>query len=153
MQQARASTKPDPYALLKVGNKTHQTKVLMRTIHPVWEEGFTFLVANPDNDSLFINIVDQKTGNEIGQLIYKLKNLANKANLVISKEPYTLLKAGPESKVVMSMHLRVSLRRYTYFRVIFAKRRFTIIFLTCCMTQVILTLLVLLILFWFLPSY
>ncbi|KAJ8920620.1 hypothetical protein NQ315_004759 [Exocentrus adspersus] len=107
LPQARSSTKPDPYAVLKVGNNTQQTNVLMRTIHPVWEQGFTFLVANPENDSLFLSIMDQKTSTEIGNLIYKIKNIGNKANLVISKEPFALLKSGPESKVVLSMHLRI----------------------------------------------
>lgn len=80
----------------------------MRTIHPVWEQGFTFLVSNPENDSIFLTIMDQKTNTEIGNLVYKIKNLGNRTNLEISKEPFTLQKAGAESKVVMSMHLRVS---------------------------------------------
>ncbi|KAJ8965164.1 hypothetical protein NQ314_004307 [Rhamnusium bicolor] len=107
LPQARMSTKPDPYAVLKVGNKTQQTNVLMRTIHPVWEQGFTFLVTNPENDSLFLSIMDHKTSTEIGQLIYKIKNICNKTNLEVSKEPFSLLKAGPDSKITWSMHLRI----------------------------------------------
>lgn len=107
LPQARASTKPDPYAVLKVGNSTQQTNVLMRTIHPVWEQGFTFLVSNPENDSMFLSIMDQKTSTEIGNFIYKIKNLGTRTNLEMSKEPFGLLKSGPESKVVMSIHLRI----------------------------------------------
>ncbi|KAJ8961096.1 hypothetical protein NQ318_008772 [Aromia moschata] len=107
LPQARASTKPDPYAVIKVGNKTQQTNFLMRTIHPVWEHGFTFLVANPENDSIFLSIIDHKTSSEIGNLVFKIKNLCNKVNLEISKEPFTLTKSGPDSKLIWSVHLRI----------------------------------------------
>ncbi|XP_060517308.1 extended synaptotagmin-2 isoform X1 [Cylas formicarius] len=107
LPQARMSTKPDPYVVLRVGSQTKKTNVLMRTIHPVWEQGFTFLVANPENDTLNLSIMDQKTNSEIGQLVYKIKNLSNKANLEISKEPFGLIKSGPDSKILWSMHLRI----------------------------------------------
>ncbi|CAH1990508.1 unnamed protein product [Acanthoscelides obtectus] len=105
------STKPDPYAVIKVGNKTQQTNVLMRTIHPVWEQGFTFPVVSPDNDSVFVTIMDHKTGNEIGQLIYKIKNILTNKDMEISKEPFALLKSGPESKLIWSIHLRILKRK------------------------------------------
>lgn len=102
------STKPDPYAVLKLGNQSQRTDVQMRTIHPVWEKPFTFFVSNPENDSLFLSIMDQKTQTEIGQLVFKLKNLCDKTNLEINKEPFHLLRAGPDSKVTWSLRLRVS---------------------------------------------
>ncbi|XP_056640030.1 extended synaptotagmin-2 isoform X1 [Diorhabda sublineata] len=107
LPQARMSTKPDPYAVLRVGNNIQQTKVLMRTINPVWEEGFTFLINNPENDTLFLSVMDQKTSSEIGQLNLKIKTIASKQDLVMNKEPFSLLKSGPESKVIWSIHLRI----------------------------------------------
>ncbi|XP_044268241.1 extended synaptotagmin-2 isoform X2 [Tribolium madens] len=107
LPQARASTKPDPYAVLKVGNTTKETKVLERTIHPVWEQGFSFLVANPESDTLYLTITDRKTTNELGHVTYNIGNLAKKTKMEIYKEPFSLLKSGPESKVIWSMHLRV----------------------------------------------
>ncbi|XP_074032959.1 extended synaptotagmin-like protein 2 [Leptinotarsa decemlineata] len=107
LPQARMSTKPDPYAILTVGNHSKQTKVLMRTIHPVWEEGFTFLLPNPENDTLLLSVMDQKTGTEIGHLNFKIKSLSDKTNLEMYKEPFSLLRAGPESKVVWSLCLRI----------------------------------------------
>ncbi|XP_049822259.1 extended synaptotagmin-2 [Aethina tumida] len=107
LPQARASTKPDSYAVLRVGNSTQQTGVQMRTIHPVWEQGFTFLVPNPESHSLYLSIMDQKTNTEIGQLTYKISSLSTKENLEVKKEPFALLKSGPESKIVWSMHLRI----------------------------------------------
>lgn len=80
----------------------------MRTGDPVWEQGFTFLVANPESDTLYINVVDQKTGQELGSFVYNLSALADKKSLEITKQPFALAKSGPESKVVLSMRLKVS---------------------------------------------
>ncbi|RZB39110.1 C2 domain containing protein [Asbolus verrucosus] len=91
LPQARSSTKPDPYAVLKV----------------VWEQGFTFLVANPESDTLYLTIIDQKTTNELGQIAYNISKLSKKTKMEICKEPFSLLKSGPESKIVWSMHLRI----------------------------------------------
>ncbi|KAL1497143.1 hypothetical protein ABEB36_008149 [Hypothenemus hampei] len=107
LPQARMSTKPDPYATLRVGSVTKETEHKMRSIHPVWEQGFTFLVANPENDTFYLTILDKKTNSEIGQFNFKIKSLSDKSNLQIIKEPFSLFKSGPESKIVLSMHLRI----------------------------------------------
>lgn len=85
----------------------------MRTDNPVWEQGFTFLVANPDSDTLYVKIVDQKTGQELGNLVYNLSSLADKKDLEVRQQPFGLSKSGPDSKVILSMHLRV-IRRFIH---------------------------------------
>lgn len=55
-QQARVQSKPDPYVVASVGKNSEQTQVQMRTDCPVWEQGYTFLVANPDNDGLYLKV-------------------------------------------------------------------------------------------------
>ncbi|XP_055676683.1 extended synaptotagmin-2 isoform X2 [Lutzomyia longipalpis] len=107
LPQARPQSKPDPFLIVSVGKKQEQTAVQMRTDAPVWEQGFTFLVANPENDSVQLRIVDQKTEKELGQLSYQLSSLLTKGNLDISSEPFTLQKSGPVSKIVLSMSLRI----------------------------------------------
>ncbi|XP_049278845.1 extended synaptotagmin-2 isoform X1 [Anopheles funestus] len=111
LPQARQQSQPDPYLVLSVGKKNEQTSVQMRTDAPVWEQGFTFLVGNPDNDTLQLKVIDQKTGNTIGSLTYILSALMEKKNLEIMSQPFQLQKSGPESKIVMSLSLRV-LKRY-----------------------------------------
>lgn len=81
--------------------------MIMRDDSPVWEQGFTFLVANPDNDTLQLRIFDQKTGNEIGQLVYLISTLLSKKNMEVVSQPFQLQKSGPESKVIMSLSLRI----------------------------------------------
>lgn len=80
----------------------------MRTCDPVWEQGFLFLVANPESDTLYVTFVDQKTGQELGSLAYNVSALADKKGLKISSQPFPLAKSGPESKIVISMRLKVS---------------------------------------------
>lgn len=79
----------------------------MRTNEPVWEQGFTFLVGNPENDTLQLRIVDQKTEKEIGRLTYILSTLLDKTNMEILSEPFQLQKSGPESKITLSLSLRI----------------------------------------------
>jgi Ca2+-dependent lipid-binding protein len=55
---ARETKKPDPYCIVKIGSRTEQTAVVMRTIDPVWEVGYTFLVQNPDTDTMSIKVSD-----------------------------------------------------------------------------------------------
>lgn len=84
----------------------------MRTNEPVWEQGFTFLVGNPENDTLQMRIVDQKTEKEIGRLTYILSTLLEKTNMDVVSEPFQLQKSGPESKITLSMSLRILKKSY-----------------------------------------
>lgn len=79
----------------------------MRTDSPVWEQGYTFLVANPENDTLQIKVMDHKTQNEIGRYTYLIAHLMEKKNLEIVAQPFQLQKSGPESKIFMSLSLRI----------------------------------------------
>lgn len=106
-QQARPQSNPDPIMYVSVGKKQEQTSVQMRTNEPVWEQGFTFLVGNPENDTLQLRIVDQKTEKEIGKFTYLLSQLLDKTSMEIVSEPFQLQKSGPESKFTMSLSLRI----------------------------------------------
>ncbi|XP_039956078.1 extended synaptotagmin-2 isoform X1 [Bactrocera tryoni] len=107
LKQARTSSKPDPYLIAMVGKHKEQTAMIMRDDSPVWEQGFTFLVSNPENESLQIRIVDQKTSNDIGQYTYPLSLLLPKKNMELVSQPFQLQKSGPESKLIMSLSLRI----------------------------------------------
>jgi hypothetical protein len=106
-QHARQQSNPDPYLVLSVGKKTEQTAVQMRTDSPVWECGYTFLVGNPENDTLQLKIIDQKTTNEIGKFTYIIAHLMEKKNMELITQPFQLQKSGPESKIVMALSLRI----------------------------------------------
>ncbi|XP_016999089.2 extended synaptotagmin-2 isoform X2 [Drosophila takahashii] len=107
LKQARSSSKPDPYLVCSLNKQKQQTAMIMRDDSPVWEQGFTFLVSNPDNESLNIKIYDQKTGNDIGQYTYTLSTLLKQFNMEVIQQPFQLQKSGPESKLYMSLSLRI----------------------------------------------
>lgn len=107
LPNARPQSKPDVYLVVSAGKKTENSAVQMRVSDPVYEIGYSFLIANPENDSLTIKVMDQKTGNQIGQFVYILATLLNKPKLSVDTQPFILQKAGPESKIIMSMCLKV----------------------------------------------
>ncbi|EDV93593.1 GH18195 [Drosophila grimshawi] len=107
LKQARANSKPDPYLVCSVNKQKKQTAMIFRDDSPVWEQGFTFLVSNPENECLNIKIYDQKTGNDIGQYTYTLSTLVKQFNMEIIQQPFQLQMSGPESKLYMSLSLRI----------------------------------------------
>lgn len=107
LPQARVQSKPDPFVTLSVGKFVERTSTLKRTDVPVWEQGFTFLVANPENDTLKLNIVDHKTDKDLGEFSYTLNSLLSKTNLELVSQPFQLQKSGPTSKITLSLKLKI----------------------------------------------
>ncbi|KAL0850083.1 hypothetical protein ABMA28_011976 [Loxostege sticticalis] len=107
LPNARAQSRPDPYLTVSVGKKTENTAVQMRTDSPVYEIGYSYLVQNPEIDMLDIKVLDQKTGSSLGQLIYPLSGLLREKDLTLIQQPFNLQKSGPESKIIVSMQLRI----------------------------------------------
>lgn len=63
--------------------------------------------GNPENDTLQVKIVDQKTDKELGQFTYILSTLLTKNDLQIVSQPFQLHKSGATSKVIMSLALKI----------------------------------------------
>ncbi|BES97177.1 Hypothetical protein NTJ_09991 [Nesidiocoris tenuis] len=98
---------PDPQVSLTLGKKTCLSNIQYRTDCPVYEQGFTFLVSNPETDTMHLKVVDVKTNTEIGKLSYNLSALLGKATLELDDQPLSLKNSGPDSTVMISMRLRV----------------------------------------------
>lgn len=60
----------------------------------------------------FFQITDEKTATSLGVLTYNLSNLMEKKNLEDKQQPFNLQDAPPESKVVLSMTLRVRITQF-----------------------------------------
>ena len=54
--------------------------------------------------------MDEKTGMKVGSLNYNLSSLMEKNNLEIKHEPFDLEEAGRESKIILSMVLKVHIK-------------------------------------------
>ncbi|CAG9863143.1 unnamed protein product [Phyllotreta striolata] len=99
------SKKPDPYAVLTVGKLQQKSKVKKHTCDPMWEQGFSMLVADPENDSLNLSILDKGSDAKLGHLNYPLKDLFETIDLQISKEEFSL--GNPTEKIYLSLQLRI----------------------------------------------
>lgn len=88
-----------------MGKHQQKSKVKKHTTDPVWEQGFSILVPNPETSALFVSIIDKQTDVKMDQLVYHIRNLADFPDLQISKEEFPLSVAG---KIVISLQLRVN---------------------------------------------
>ncbi|CAG9782940.1 unnamed protein product [Diatraea saccharalis] len=107
LPNARVHSRPDPYLVVSVGKKSENTAVQMRTDNPVYEIGYSFLVQNPEINVLDIKVLDQKTGNQLGQLIYSISSLLKERDLSLLTQPLNLQKSGAQSKIILSLQLRI----------------------------------------------
>lgn len=115
LPQIDPDDKPDPFAKVMVSNTERFTSVQKETDNPVWEQAFTLLVANPEHDTLQIQIIGQKSskrsGDNLGQFTYNLSNLLIQNDLKNVLQEFELKKSGARSKVRLSMALKI-LRRF-----------------------------------------
>lgn len=107
LQKARSQSNPDPVLHVSCGKQQQQAAVQMRTDSPVWEQGYTFLIANPENDTVQLRIVDQKTGSDLGQYTYLLSGLLAQPGMQVAQQPYQLQKSGANSRIEMSLRMRI----------------------------------------------
>lgn len=64
-------------------------------------------MAHPETNNLNIRIVDEKTTSVVGALVYNISNLMTKPDLQDMQQPYDLVNASLDSKLIMSMTLRI----------------------------------------------
>nr|XP_003699532.1 PREDICTED: extended synaptotagmin-2 [Megachile rotundata]XP_012139259.1 PREDICTED: extended synaptotagmin-2 [Megachile rotundata]XP_012139262.1 PREDICTED: extended synaptotagmin-2 [Megachile rotundata]XP_012139273.1 PREDICTED: extended synaptotagmin-2 [Megachile rotundata] len=103
----RGSKQPDVYLEASVGGSTKRTATMLRSCDPIWEQGFTFLVSNPETGILHIKITDEKTGLIIGEMSYNISLLLKENNLELSLQPFDLQMAEADSKLILSMSLNI----------------------------------------------
>ncbi|XP_076234601.1 extended synaptotagmin-like protein 2 isoform X3 [Calliopsis andreniformis] len=103
----RGNKQPDVYLEASIGGKVSRTATMLRSCDPVWEQGFTFLVSNPETGVLHIKITDEKTGMIVGEMSYNISLLLVQNNLEITQQPYDLQMAEADSKLILSMSLNI----------------------------------------------
>ncbi|XP_043243455.1 extended synaptotagmin-2-like isoform X4 [Amphibalanus amphitrite] len=107
LPMASRAVEPDPLVRLVLGNQKEATSCKYRTLDPVWEEGFSFLVKNPLTQTMTLEVEDQSSGKSLGSMQLELKSLLREADLSVTEQPHTLYNSGPQSKVVLSIQLRI----------------------------------------------
>ncbi|EEB18657.1 conserved hypothetical protein [Pediculus humanus corporis] len=106
LPNARIQSKPDPYVTITLCKSTKSTKAQWRTDNPVFEQDFN-MIHNPEVDTMHLKVTDNKTGKEIGELVYNLSQLLEKPKLKVDHQPFHLKKSGGETKIFLSMHLKI----------------------------------------------
>ncbi len=49
----------DPYVKLRCGAQKFTSKVKRKTLNPVWEESFMFIISHPLTDSILLKVRDK----------------------------------------------------------------------------------------------
>lgn len=101
---------PDPFAVVSVGKTKRLTSVKKDTDNPVWEQGFSFFVASPEQETVNIRIIAQsskKKGECIGQFSYNISELLSQNELKNLLQSFQLKKSGPTSKIQLAMGLKI----------------------------------------------
>ncbi|GFR28457.1 extended synaptotagmin-2 [Trichonephila clavata] len=73
---------------------------------PIWEETFRFLLHNPEIQDLTVEVTDTKSNKPIGMTRVHLCRLLREKEMQL-EEPFQLLGAGPNSKILMTLQLRI----------------------------------------------
>ncbi|KAL3282639.1 hypothetical protein HHI36_005814 [Cryptolaemus montrouzieri] len=108
LSRVKSFKKPDPYLIMQVGNSEQQkSKIKKHTVDPIFEQGFSFLVKNPEKDTFCVNIMDKQSGSRLDYFEYEIKNLIDENELEFSMREFALKSGNHDSLIVVSMQLRV----------------------------------------------
>ena len=55
-------TEPSTYAKLSIGNKLHESVPQNKTANPIWEQNFDFLINDPRNQELQVDVSSNPYG-------------------------------------------------------------------------------------------
>ncbi|KAL8602800.1 hypothetical protein ACOMHN_061034 [Nucella lapillus] len=102
----RGLQEPSPQVLLTVGQVTHQSGVRAATTDPTWEQNFRFFVANPNHQSLEVEVRDSRSQKEIGGLRVYLKKLMAAQDMVMERQ-FPLRTYEQDSALCMTLILRI----------------------------------------------
>ncbi|XP_045473721.1 extended synaptotagmin-1-like [Harmonia axyridis] len=98
---------PNPLVELTVGTVTKKTQECVKTANPRWDEGFCFLVVDPNNSYLKLKVMDGSANKQIGYFEFSINTLLKHRHLKIRSQPFKLTKSGENSEIVMSASLKI----------------------------------------------
>ncbi|XP_051552773.1 extended synaptotagmin-2-like isoform X2 [Myxocyprinus asiaticus] len=102
----KVTSDPSPLVQFTVGHKSYESKTRFKTIEPVWEEAFTFLIHNPKSQELEVEVKDEKHECSLGMFSLPLSKLLQEDQMTISQR-FPLKNSGPNATLKMKMALRV----------------------------------------------
>jgi hypothetical protein len=77
---------PYPFCLIKIDNYEEKTSVIKHSTNPCWMKSFMFMLVNPEQSLLEININDSNNKNHIiGTVKISIKNLMEEKDWIINR--------------------------------------------------------------------
>lgn len=102
----KVTSVPNPFVQFTVGHKSFESKTRFKTIEPVWEESFTFLIHNPKSQDLEVEVKDEKHECSLGTFTLSLSQLLTENQMTMSQR-FPLKNSGSGSTLKMKMALRI----------------------------------------------
>ncbi|KAL4229104.1 Extended synaptotagmin-3 [Mactra antiquata] len=106
LPRSKKMSEPSPYVVVNVGQKNEESKIVADSTEPRWEQGFRFLVNDPNFQTVDFKIMDSKTDKSLGELSYPLKNLLSAPDMEVDRF-FPLKKAVANSELSVRLSLRV----------------------------------------------
>ncbi|XP_076336655.1 extended synaptotagmin-2-like isoform X2 [Tachypleus tridentatus] len=103
---SQAASEPSPLIELTVGANKVCTSVKPNTNDPVWEENFHFLMANPENEEVVVQVKDEKSEKPLGHCVIPTNFLLKEKGLQLD-QPFFLKDSGSESQIILMLHLKI----------------------------------------------
>jgi len=107
LAKAGVTSKPDPIVQLCISYcaEPQETWSVKYSRNPVYEQGFVFLVSNPEVEDLNLRVYDEKTKADLGLLRLGLANLLKREGMEYFNQPFKLKRTGCESSVTLHLKL------------------------------------------------
>lgn len=102
----RGADEPSAQVFFSVTGSKDSSAIRPHSNDPVWEESFRFLLHNPEIQDLTVEVIDTKSNKPIGMTRIHTCRLLREKDMQI-EEPFALLGAGPNSKLLMTLQLKI----------------------------------------------
>nr|XP_015199643.1 PREDICTED: extended synaptotagmin-1 [Lepisosteus oculatus] len=107
----KSGKEPKAGAELILQSNSHRTKVCERSTSPLWEEAFSFLVHDPQEDMLIVKL-SHSWGMPLGSLVLPLREILFEPDLVLDRW-FNLDGAKPESQLLLRATMKILDSRVT----------------------------------------
>ena len=98
---------PSPKTILSLGQQVKESYVKEGTTEPCWEQGFRFMVTDPNHQNLNLEVVDTKTKKRMGESSIKLKEMLSSPDMIKDHQKFAIKSSDPESCFMLRLCLRI----------------------------------------------
>ncbi|XP_053564085.1 extended synaptotagmin-1 [Bombina bombina] len=105
LKMRKGDKSPTATAEISVKKVSYKTQPIKKSVNPVWDESFLFLIKNPNSEILNLQIRDDNHST-LGTLSFPLSNLLTADCLTVDGW-FPLNTSGPNSQVLMRLQMKI----------------------------------------------